>query len=154
MIVRFRFWCLKTTPKTMNMKKIGIWLDKEKAHVVTLNESREKFDTIISELDFFNPKGGSGTKQKGGPQDVVQDSKYLEREKQQLKKYFQRIIQKVKGVDMLALFGPAQTNEKLRKELEQSYPQLAAKVKTVVKADSMTHNQVKALVRDFYKRKT
>ncbi len=133
------------------MKKIGIWLDKEKAHVVTLKNDTENFETIFSELDFFHPKGGSGTKFKGGPQDVVQDSRYLERENHQLKKYFHAIAEEVLDTDILVLFGPAEANEKLRKELELSYPQLAAKIKTMVKADSMTDNQVKALVRDFYK---
>ena len=133
------------------MKKIGIWLDKEKAHIITLKNDAEDFKTVFSELDFFNPKGGSGTKFKGGPQDVVQDSRYLEREKHQLKKYFHTVAEKVLDADMLVLFGPAQTNEKLRKELELSYPKLAAKIKSVVKADSMTDNQVIALVRDFYK---
>lgn len=132
------------------MKKIGIWLDKEKAHVVTLKNDTENFETILSELDFFHPKGGSGTKFKGGPQDVVQDSSYLERETHQLKKYFGIIAEKVKDADALALFGPAQAYEKLRKELELSHPQLAAKITSVVKVDSMTDNQVKALVRDFY----
>lgn len=133
------------------MKKIGIWLDKEKAHIVTFDGYTENFKTIISELDFFNPKGGSGTRLKGGPQDVVQDSKYLEREKQQLKKYFHNISEKVDDADMLALFGPAQTAEKLRKELELSNPKLAAKIKTTIRVDSMTNNQIMALVRDFYK---
>jgi len=133
------------------MKKIGIWLDKEKAHVVTLKDNTEEFITIASELEFFHPTGGSGTRLKGGPQDVVQDSKYLEREKQQLKKYFHTIAEKVLDADKLVLFGPAQTNEKLRKEIELSYPQLAAKIKSSRKVDSMTDNQVKALVREFYK---
>ncbi len=136
------------------MKKIGIWIDKEKAHLVTIMKEKEYFETLFSQLDFYNPKGGSGTKFKGGPQDVVQDSKYLEREKQQLKKYFHAIAKKVASADELAFFGPAQTAEKLQKELEISYPTLAAKIKMVTKVDSMTDNQVKALVRDFYKIKT
>lgn len=135
------------------MKKIGIWLDKEKAHVVTLNNDIEQFTTLLSDLEFFNPTGGSGTKQKGGPQDVVQDSKYLEREKHQLKKYFDKIAEEISEADILVLFGPAQTAEELRKELELSHPQIAAKIKTVIKIDSMTNNQVTALVRDFYKSK-
>ncbi|MGI9552847.1 MAG: hypothetical protein ACR2MT_16705 [Aurantibacter sp.] len=133
------------------MQKVGIWLDKEKAHIVTLKNNQERFETVTSELEFFHPKGGSGTPSaKWGPQDVVQDSKYLEREKHQLKKYFHSIAEKVMDADMLVLFGPAQTNEKLRKELEDAYPGLAAKIKKVAKADSMTDNQVKALIRDFY----
>ncbi|MBM1106587.1 hypothetical protein JQC67_10595 [Aurantibacter crassamenti] len=132
------------------MKNAGIWLDKEKAHIITVSKDNETFKTINSDLEFFNPKGGSGTAQKGGPQDVVQDCKYLEREKQQLKKYFHAIAIAVTNADKLVIFGPAGTNNKLREELELSFPELAARVKKVIKADSMTDNQVKALVRDFY----
>lgn len=132
------------------MKNIGVWLDKEKAFVVTLTEKGEKFKTILSELEFFHPKGGSRSKAKWGPQDVVQDSKYLEREKHQLKRYFQNIADTIDAADSIALFGPGDTNEKLRKELNDNYPLLSQKVKTVVKVDSMTDNQVKALVRDYF----
>ncbi|NJB72162.1 hypothetical protein GGR42_002653 [Saonia flava] len=133
------------------MKNIGIWIDKEKAHLVTLTDSNEKFETILSELEFFNPKGGSRTKTtKWGPQDVVQDSKYLEREKHQLKKYFQKLANAIDGADAVAIFGPADTNDKFRKELKENHPLLNQKVKTVEKVDSMTDNQVKALVREYF----
>lgn len=133
------------------MKKIGIWMDKEKAHIVVLANGRQKMHNIYSNLDFFNPKGGSRSKTKWGPQDVVQDSKYLEREKHQLREYFKTLAEMVKGTEELALFGPADTADKFKKYLDEKYQLLASKVKTVSKADSMTDNQVKALVRDFFK---
>ncbi|MEL6918991.1 MAG: hypothetical protein AAFO99_14835, partial [Bacteroidota bacterium] len=128
-----------------------IWIDREKAHIVRLKGQKEEFETLFSELEFFNPKGGSGTKSaKWGPQDVVQDSRYLEREKHQLKSYFQNLAKAIKGAESIALFGPADTNEKFRKELSENYKSLAAKVKIVEKVGGMTNNQIKALVRDFY----
>ena len=133
------------------MKKIGVWMDKEKAHVVRIKEDGEKIETLFSELEFFRPKGGSGTRFKGGPQDVVQDSKYLEREKHQLRSYFQKLASAITDADAIALFGPADTAEKFCKALEENYQSTASKVRTVAKADSMTDNQVKALVRDFFK---
>jgi len=133
------------------MKKIGIWMDKEKAHIVVMANDREKMHTINSNVETYKPKGGSGTKFKGGPQDVVQDSKYLEREKHQLREYFKTLAEMVKGTEELALFGPADTAEKFRKYLDEKYQLLASKVKTVAKADSMTDNQIKSLVRDFFK---
>lgn len=135
------------------MKKIGIWMDKEKAHIVVLSNDQEKMHTLYSNVETFRPKGGSGTKFKGGPQDVVQDSKYLEREKHQLREYFKTLADMVKNADALALFGPADTAEKFRKELNKNYQLLAGKVKTVTKVDSMTDNQVKALVRGFYNKR-
>ena len=133
------------------MKNIGIWLDKEKAHKVTLTEESEKFETLLSDIEVFHPKGGSGTKSaKWGPQDVVQDSKYLEREKHQYKIYFKNLANAIKMSDAIALFGPAETADKFKKELDKNYPLLAAKVKTVTKADSMTDNQIRRLIREYF----
>lgn len=126
-------------------------MDKEKAHIVVMVKGREKMHTTYSNIENYRPKGGSGTKFKGGPQDVVQDSKYLEREKHQLREYFKTLAEMVKDTKELALFGPADTVQKFRAMLDKNYQLLASKVKTVTKVDSMTENQVKALVRDFYK---
>ncbi len=132
------------------MKNIGIWLDKEKAHLVTLSKDTEQFETIYSEVENYHVHGGSGTRLKGGPQDVVQDSRYLEREKHQLKTYFKELAQRIKEADGIALFGPAETQRKFKKELQENYKTIDNKVKTVEVVDSMTDNQVKALVRDFF----
>ncbi|WP_323789537.1 hypothetical protein [Psychroserpens sp.] len=133
------------------MKHTGIWIDKDKAHIVTIENGVETFNTVLSNVDHFKPHGGSGTKLKGGPQNVVQDSKYLEREKHQLKQYYNAIATEVKDTDALVIYGPADTNKKLSKELYENHKSLSHKIKDVIKADSMTENQVKALVRDFFK---
>lgn len=132
------------------MKNTGIWLDKNKALIVTLEEGNETLKSISSNMDHYNVHGGSGTPQKGGPQNVVHDSKYLEREQQQLKAYFKSISKEINNTDALVIFGPAGTNEKFSKELHENYQHLSTKIKGVRKADSMTDNQVKAWVRDFF----
>lgn len=132
------------------MKNIGVWLDKEKALVVTIENGTENIKTIPSNIETFRIHGGSGTRLKGGPQDVVQDSKYLEREKHQTKRYFNGLAEEVNSADSLAIFGPAETFEKFKKELEDSHKELNARVKKVQRVDSMTDNQVKALVREFF----
>ena len=140
---------LNQTPPIMT-KQAGIWIDKRTAKIVTLaGESYELYE-VHSEIEEFRPKGGSGTRMKGGPQDVVQDSKYLEREKHQHRTYFRQIAEQLVTAEAVVIFGPAQTGEKLHQELSDSYPQLAAKVKAVEKADSMTDNQVVAWVREYY----
>lgn len=132
------------------MKNIGIWIDKREAKIVSIEAGNERFDTIVSAIEEFHPGGGSGTKQKGGPQDVVQDSKYLEREKHQLTTFFKQIIASITGADAIVIFGPAQVGEKLYNELVQKKSQLHHKALSLEKADNMTDNQVKAWVREFY----
>lgn len=129
------------------MKQIGIWLDKQEAKVIVLNKGKEKTFEVPSELDFFNPKGGARSKTKWGPQDVVQDSKYLEREKHQLKRYFDTLAKKVSDADELAIFGPAETPDKFTDALKTRHSALASKIKLTETVDSMTDNQFKALVK-------
>jgi stalled ribosome rescue protein Dom34 len=132
------------------MKKVGIWLDKRDAKIVSLQDEKEALTHIKSEIEEYNPKGGSGSKNKGGPQDVVQDSKYTNREKQQLRTFFNRIINHIKEADAIVIAGPAETGAKLNKELEQNHHDLHAKVSEVSKADVMTDNQLKAWVRSYF----
>lgn len=133
------------------MKEIGIWLDKKSAYIIDNNSKDEQvLLRVQSEVEDFHPHGGSGTRFKGGPQDVVQDSKYLEREIHQLKSYFDEISKQVGKASQIVLFGPAQTAAKLNKEWMRSYPDLNKRVKDVLKADSMTENQMKAFVREYY----
>lgn len=133
------------------MKQTGIWIDKEKAHVVHLTNNGHTLETINSDVEFFNPSGGSRTRSaKWGPQDVVQDSKYLEREKHQLKVYFKKLVDVIDNSDEIAIFGPAETKDKFEAELKENYHMLSGKIISTVKADSMTENQTIALVKKYF----
>lgn len=125
-------------------------MDKEKALIIETDASGERMNVLESEIEVFNPTGGSRSKTKWGPQDVVQDSKYTEREKHQMKRYFENLAEALKEAEQLVIFGPADTNSKFNNYLKDHKKSLADKVKGVEKADSMTDNQVKALVRDFF----
>jgi hypothetical protein len=133
------------------MKNLGIWIDKERAHLVTLENETEKFTTIKSEVENYHPSGGFGLGFRGSPQDAMAEKKYMEREKQQLKSYFKNIVSEIKDADAIAIFGPAQTGEKFRNELNENYIDVSVKVKGIKKADSMTDNQIIAWVKDFFK---
>ena len=133
------------------MKKVtGVWIDKRIAKIVTLHNDSENFLEINSSIEEFHPKGGSGTRLKGGPQDVVQDSKYTEREKHQQKRFFKSIIDVIEDSDSIVIFGPAEMGVKLNTQISESNAQLHQKIKEVTSADSMTDNQVKAWVRAYF----
>ena len=131
-------------------KKIGIWMDKRSAKVISIEKEGAELTSLESRIEDFKPRGGSGTKMKGGPQDVVQDRRYLEREKQQMKAYFQEIVSSLPDLEELVVFGPAETGRKFVDELSTMDKGLYAKVKGVEKADSMTDNQLKAWVIEYY----
>lgn len=134
------------------MKNIGVWMDKEKAHIITISDNTEEMTTVYSEIESYHIGGGSGSRMKGGPQDVVQDSKYLEREKHSFKVYFKEIVAFLKDADAIVIFGPAEAGEKFNKKLQKKYTTIGNKVRAVIRADSMTTNQTRALVRDYFKK--
>ena len=129
------------------MKQTGIWLDKNKAIIIKLDNETETLKTITSDIDDYHV---TSYKSHGGAQEISKDSKYLEREKHQFKSYFKDIISWVKDSDSIVIFGPAQTNEKFNKELMAHHKDLAKRVTGVKKADSMSDNQVMAWVKDFF----
>ncbi|TLP71138.1 hypothetical protein [Maribacter sp. ACAM166] len=134
------------------MKKVGIWIDSKKAIIVRVAPNGETVDTIHSEIEFFNRTGTGGSRIKSGvTQDVIHEKKYLEKEKHQFKNYFKTIADAILNCDEFMLFGPADTSEKFKKELMEQYKPLFGKLLVVKKADSMTENQIKAFVRDFFR---
>ncbi len=133
------------------MKKTGIWLDKKMAYIISMDGKEiQPVKTVFSKIEDYHVRGGSGTRFKGGPQDVVQDSKYLEREKHQFKIYFKSIARHLVDTDEIVLFGPAEARQKLFKEWQDSDRKLHSRVREVVRADSMTKNQMKAFVRKYF----
>ena len=131
------------------MKKVGIWIDKKMAKIVSIEGQQENIETLTSGIESFRAKGGSGTKLKGGPQDVVQDSKYLEREKHQIAAFVKDIVPKIKNANTIVILGPAQMGMKLKDELSKKHGPLHEKVVAVEKADNMTDNQLIAWVRNY-----
>lgn len=125
-------------------------MDKRQAHLVDASESEMRMETLESGVEDFRPHGGSGTRFKGGPQDVVQDSRFTEREKHQMRNYFKTLSDKIKSYDQVVLFGPAQAATDFNHYLQDREASLSARVKEVKTADSMTLNQVKAWVRDYF----
>ena len=67
------------------MKNTGVWLDRDKAIVVTLNNGKEVLEIINSEIEDFK---ATSSRLLGGHQEIAKDRKFLEREKHQFKNYF------------------------------------------------------------------
>lgn len=131
------------------MTKVGIWIDKREAKILSVDNGGKLLATVTSGVEEFRPAGGSGTRMKGGPQDVVQDSKYSEREKHQLKAYFKEVVEELPELDALVVFGPASTGANFKKELLTNYKEISSKLVGVETTDVMTENQLIAWVKQY-----
>lgn len=125
-------------------------MDKKQAFLVTVEKGKTGMKVLESGLEFYNPKGGSRSKTRWGPQQVVHDSKYTERENHQLRVYFDHLAKALKSADAIVLYGPAGTNAQFKKRLDRDHPRIASRVRDVLTADSMTEAQMRALVRDYF----
>lgn len=128
------------------MKNTGIWIDKSKAIIITIEEGTETLNKVMSNLEKSNIHYVPDNRLKGG----IQSSTYTTYENETLKRYFREIVDEVKSTDALVIFGPGETRDQLSKELHTHFKLLGSKIKGVKKEDSMTTNQAKAWVRNFF----
>jgi stalled ribosome rescue protein Dom34 len=132
------------------MKNIGIWMDKEKAQIVILEGEKVVLKTVESDLEFYKVRGGSRSKTRWGPQEVVHDSRYLEKEKHQVRAFFAKLAKAVKNADVISVFGPAEIKDRFAKEMKEKYPDIGSRINAVKTADSMTDKQVVAMVKEHF----
>ena len=132
-------------------KQAGIWLDKEKAVVINLNDHGYNLKIIESEIETRERYDGEKKKfGRFGSQFLNEETKKKRRDEEQTNKYLKRIFNNVKNVNEIVLFGPASSKRKLT-EMIKSDALMADKLKAVKTADKMTQNQMVAWVKKFYK---
>jgi len=129
------------------MKDKAIWIDKEKAHILTLAGEDVKLNTVFSDFKELHEDGAD---RQGGATEVLKDRKSLEREKQMIKHFFSALSLKLKNAKRIVIMGPAQMGKHFYKYLVQDKADLGNRVVEVIRSDKMTENQLKATVREFY----
>jgi hypothetical protein len=140
-------------------KYAGIWLDHRKAFLVYLITGRDTFDEEPESVERIESdverkvrlSGGSRSRKTPyGPQEIAVDGKLEDRIKRQLRQYYQGIIKKIEGADRIYIFSPGEAKVELKKEIEK-LKEFAGKIEKVESADKMTHRQIAAKVRTFFK---
>jgi len=128
----------------------GIWLDHEKATIITLVRNGYKLNIIESDIVTRERTDGE-IKNYGrfGDQSLSQEKHKERRIKEQASKYLKKLLGEIKDVDELILFGPANMKKELEKHIRNDSI-LTSKLIAVESADSMTENQMVAWVKKFY----
>ncbi len=131
-------------------KNIGIWIDHEKAFIISLMDGHESINRIESQVEsHIKTLGGSRSATPYGPQEIATERKLTERRKQHLHKYYLKIIDELKDAQKIYIFGPGNAKLELEKEMRKS-KNLAPKIAAVDAADRMTEGQMAAKVREFF----
>jgi hypothetical protein len=138
---------------------IGIWVDHKKAVIVTNQQPERSYEEdvelAVTQIDSDIERkvrltGGSRTRNTPwGPQEISVDSKMETRQKQQLKKFYHRIIECITDADKILIMGPGEAKLELKKEIEKSKV-LIPKIVGVHTSDKMTNNQIAAKVKSYF----
>ncbi len=132
-------------------KNVGIWLDNEKAYIITLIDGNEKVEKIESNVETrVRIEGETKSYSRLGGMLINPQKKKTKRKNHQLKDYFNSIIRKAKGANGIYIFGPADAKTNLRKIVEQE-KNLNKKLKRVEPSDRLTENQMIAKVKEVFK---
>ena len=140
----------KHTERVGMRKYVGIWIDFEKAYVVSFEKSKEVITRINSDVaGRVRLAGGSRSATPYGPQDVASERKVQERRKHHLRRYYEAVIKAIEDADRILIFGPGEAKLEVEKEIRKS-KLLGAKIAAVERTDKMTERQIAAKVRDFF----
>jgi len=131
-------------------KNIGIWLDHEKAAIVTIVNGMTTISHLNAEAENnIHPLHGATSATHFGHQEVTQERKIERRYKEHLHHYYQNIIHHIRDAEKLFIFGPGEAKIELEKEIKKTNG-LASKIIAVKSADKMTDHQITEKVKNFF----
>ena len=134
-------------------KNIGVWLDTEKAFIITIEENDSKIETIESEIESrVRFKGETKALSRFGNQYVNSTTKTAHKRRHQFKNYFKKITEAIADAEELYLFGPAETKVHLAKHISKE-PLLKKRIRKVESEDHLSENQMIACVKHVFDQK-
>jgi hypothetical protein len=141
----------KTMKKIRLEKNTGIWLDQEKAYIITLNSSgKPSIEKFVSDVE-------SRVRYAGEKKPYTQfettysndEGRKQRRQKHERERHFETLINAVYDADYIYLFGPGQAKEELRNTIEKDHS-IHAKLIGVETAGRLTQNQMIEEVKKYY----
>jgi hypothetical protein len=122
--------------------KVGIWIDHERAVIVSASEDGVTAKTLESEVEA-HPRY-SGQEEGGG------EKKYEERHRQRLGQYYDEVIGELGQPETLLIFGPGEAKLELKERLSHSKTPLARTIH-IETADKLTDPQIVAKVKEHFR---
>ena len=118
--------------------KIGIWIDSSKAIIVKLNNSIENVIELNSNIETaVHPENELDNDIFKAKKNIAKEKKIEERRKHQTTLFLKNVIETTKNSGEIYVFGPGLLKTQLR-DVFLKDTLLAARLKAVEKADSMT----------------
>jgi hypothetical protein len=128
--------------------ELGVWVDHSKAVVAAKNG---EVQTIASGLEGHTRYAGSGGRPGGDASQTGGSEKgFEERFRQQLDRYYDRVIAALGEPEALLIFGPGEAKQQLRARLSRSKRQPRPTIE-LESADTLTDRQIVAKVGEHFR---
>lgn len=131
-------------------KRLGIWIDRQQAILVTLDGATESVERVESHVERYvvppgsvRPSGTGDTRT--GTREHAQDERLVH----QLHSFYQGIAAKAAGAGAIYVCGPGEARQELAKELRKT-PALGEKVVAVAPCDNVSEKQLVAKLKEFF----
>ena len=129
------------------MKRVGIWIDRRKAIVVTIDEGQESRQVFENDEERHpGPEGSRRTGTAYGPQATSLEKQVEARVQLHVVNFYKEVIAAIGKPDSLLVIGPAQAKLEFAEQVEKAPSLRGVKIK-VEAADRMEEAQVAERVR-------
>ena len=131
------------------MKNIGLWIDHKKTVLVFQNEHGEDIQQIESGIGrHIRYHGASHPKSPFSAQYQQGDDQLDNKFNEQLNKFYEKVIARIREADAVLIFGPGEAKLELEKRIVHEKVRVPSmKIET---ADKMTQRQIAAKVRNYF----
>ncbi|MBI5943082.1 MAG: hypothetical protein HY864_01825 [Chloroflexi bacterium] len=131
-------------------KLIGLWIDHKKAVLLSMSEAEENIQTIESEVGRHVPyRGASHPKSPYSAQYQQGDNQLDNKFNEQLNKFYEKVIDQLRGAEAVLIFGPGEAKGELEKRI--AHEKVNVQIIGIETADKLTDRQIAAKVRIAFK---
>jgi stalled ribosome rescue protein Dom34 len=127
------------------MSQVGVWLDRSKAFIVSINGSQVDTVTLKSDMEIArHPR--CGTK---GRCTIIPERRLRNRKKEVIKKFYRRIIFTIKNADSVLILGPGTAKNEIVEEIRRTALH-RSRIVGLGTTDKMSSIQVERAIKKFY----
>jgi hypothetical protein len=128
--------------------RVGLWIDHDKAVIVSIEEQGESVKKIESGARHVEYRGAQRSKVAYSAQYSQGDDQLDRRFMLQLSKYYDQVAALLRGASSVLILGPGQARVEFKRHLERD-KSLRLQIQ-VQPADKMTDRQIIARVRQYF----
>ena len=115
-------------------KRVGLWLDRNKAVIVSITDNGEERKRITSDMEHYVRY--SNTVPGDGSPENISDRRYWNH----LGEYYDSIIAHIRDAKAIQIFGPGEAKYELKKHLEEEG--LSEYIVSMEDAEKLTDDQI------------